>query len=246
MSFVLTVAAAAGASGVELLEALAIVLAVGVTRGFRNALLGALAAAISVVLLCLALGPALRAGTSVAVLQVIVGGVLLLFGLEWLRKGVLRVSGRRRRAGSYHEFVEAREASAALPRAASRRDWAARTVAFQGVFIEGIEVGLVVLALGSAPGRLAPALLGAAVALMLVVAAGVALTEPMRRVPETQLKLGIGIALTAFGTYFTARGLHAHWPLAELAPIYLSTLFAATALFAVRRLERSVPAVQAP
>ena len=95
MSFVLTVAAAAGASGVELLEALAIVLAVGVTRGFRNALLGALAAAISVVLLCLALGPALRAGTSVAVLQVIVGGVLLLFGLEWLRKGVLRVSGRR-------------------------------------------------------------------------------------------------------------------------------------------------------
>jgi uncharacterized membrane protein len=244
MSFVLTVSAAAGASGVELLEALAIVLAVGVTRGFRDALLGALAAAITVVLLCVALGPALRAGTSLAVLQVIVGGLLLLFGLEWLRKGVLRLSGRRRRASSYHEFVEAREASEALPRAAAGRDWAARAVAFQGVFLEGIEVGLIVLALGAAPGHLTPALLGAAVALVLVAAAGFALREPMRRVPETQLKLGMGIALTAFGTYFTARGLQARWPLAELAPIYLSALFAATAWLAVRRLERS--AVQTP
>jgi uncharacterized membrane protein len=245
MSFLLTVSAATGASGVELLEALAIVLAVGATRGFRNALLGALPAATSVVLLCLALGPALRAGTSVAVLQVIVGGLLLLFGLEWLRKGVLRVSGRRRRASSYREFVEAREASEALPRAAAGRDWAARAVAFQGVFLEGIEVGLIVLALGSAPGHLVPAVLGAAVALGLVVAAGFALREPMRRLPETQLKLGMGVALTAFGTYFSARGLHAHWPLAELAPIYLSALFAATAWLAVRRLERSRPAIQA-
>jgi uncharacterized membrane protein len=172
--------------------------------------------------------------------------MLLLFGLERLRKGVLRVSGRRRRASSYHEFVEAREASEALPRAAAGRDWAARTVVFQGVFLEGIEIGLIVFALGAAPGHLVPALLGAAVSLVLVVAAGFALREPMRRLPETQLKLGMGIALTAFGTYFTARGLHAHWPLAELAPIYLSGLFAATAWLAIRRFERSVPAVQAP
>jgi uncharacterized membrane protein len=245
VNFALTLTASAGASAVELLEALAIVLAVGVTRGFRNALTGAVAAAFGVLALCLVLGPALRAGAGIAVLRVIVGTALLLFGLEWLRKGVLRVAGRRRRASSYHEFVEARDEAAALPGASGRRDWAARGLAFQGVFLEGLEVGLIVLALGAAPGRLAPSVLGAAVALALVAGAGFALRAPLRRLPETQIKLGMGVALTAFGTYFTAEGLHAHWPLAELAPVYLACLFAATAWLAVRRLERTAPAPEA-
>ena len=245
MNFALTMGAAAGASAVELLEALAIVLAVGVTRGFRNALTGALAAAIGVLTLCLVLGPALRAGAGIAVLRVIVGGALLLFGLEWLRKGVLRVSGRRRRASSYHEFVEARDTAAALPSVGVGRDWGARGLAFQGVFLESLEVGLIVLALGAAPGHLEPALLGAAVALVLVAGAGFALREPFQRLPETQIKLGMGVALTAFGTFFTAEGLHAHWPLSELAPLYLAGLFAATAWLAVRRLERATRAPEA-
>jgi uncharacterized membrane protein len=245
VNFAFTLTAAAGASAVELLEALAIVLAVGVTRGFRNALTGALAAAIGVVTLCLILGPALRAGAGIAVLRVIVGSALLLFGLEWLRKGVLRIAGRRRRASSYHEFVEARDAAATLPRAAHGRDWAARGLAFQGVFLESLEVGLIVLALGAAPGHLEPALLGAAVAVVLVACAGFALRQPLLRLPETQIKLGMGVALTAFGTYFTAEGLHAQWPLAELAPLYLAGLFALTAWLAVRRLERTSPAAVA-
>ena len=245
MNFALTLAASAGASAVELLEALAIVLAVGVTRGFRNALTGAVTAAVGVLALCLVLGPALRAAAGIAVLRVIVGSALLLFGLEWLRKGVLRVAGRRRRASSYHEFLEARDEAAALPSASIGRDWAARGLAFQGVFLEGLEVGLIVLALGAAPGRLAPAVLGAAVAVLLVAGAGIALKEPLQRLPETQIKLGMGVALTAFGTYFTAEGLHAHWPLAELAPVYLAGLFAATAWLAVRRLERTAPASEA-
>jgi uncharacterized membrane protein len=243
MAFALTTLAAAGASAVELLEALAIVLAVGVTRGFRDSLVGALAAMASVVALCVALGPALRAGASVAVLRVTVGGALLLFGLEWLRKGVLRVSGHRRRASCHHEFVETRELAAALPRVTGRRDWAARAVAFQGVFLEGLEVGLIVIALGAAPGHLTPALLGAALALVLVGGAGFALREPLQRLPETQIKLGMGVALTAFGTYFAAQGLGAHWPLAELAPLYLIGLFALTAWLAVRQLERTAPKV---
>jgi Ca2+/H+ antiporter, TMEM165/GDT1 family len=242
VNFALTLAASAGASAVELLEALAIVLAVGVTRGFRNALTGAIAAAVGVLSVCLVLGPALRAGAGIAVLRVIVGSALLLFGLEWLRKGVLRVAGRRRRASSYHEFLEARDEAAALPGALGERDWAARGLAFQGVFLEGLEVGLIVLALGAAPGRLAPAVLGATCALALVAGAGFALREPLRRLPETQIKLGMGVALTAFGTYFTAEGLHARWPLAELAPLYLAWVFAATAWLAVRRLERTAPA----
>jgi uncharacterized membrane protein len=245
VSFVLTLAAAAGASGVELLEALAIVLAVGVTRGFRDALLGALAAALSVLALCLVLGPVLRAGAGVAVLRVIVGSALLLFGLEWLRKGVLRIAGRRRRASSHHEFVEACDTAASLPRAAGTHDWPARAVAFQGVFLEGLEVGLIVLALGAAPSHLAPAVMGAAIALLLIAGAGFALREPLQRVPETQIKLGMGVALTAFGTYFTAEGLHAQWPSSELAPIYLTALYAFTAWLAVRRLERTAPALEA-
>ena len=245
MNFAMTMTAAAGASAVELLEALAIVLAVGVTRGFRNALTGALAAAIGVVTLCLILGPALRAGAGIAMLRVIVGSALLLFGLEWLRKGVLRIAGRRRRASSYHEFVEARDAAATLPRAADGRDWAARGLAFQGVFLESLEVGLIVLALGAAPGHLEPALLGAALALVLVAGAGFALRQPLQRLPETLIKLGMGVALTAFGTYFVAEGLHAYWPLSELAPLYLAGLFAATAWLAVRRLERTTPAPDA-
>jgi uncharacterized membrane protein len=245
VNFALTLTASAGASAVELLEALAIVLAVGATRDFRNALAGAAAAACGVLALCLALGPSLRAGAGIAALRVIVGSALLLFGLEWLRKGVLRVAGRRRRASSYHEFLEARDEAAALPGAAGSRDWAACGLAFQGVFLEGLEVGLIVLALGAAPGRLAPSVLGAAGALVFVVSAGFALRAPLRRLPETQIKLGMGVALTAFGTYFTAEGLHARWPVAELAPVYLACLFAAAAWLAVRRLERTAPAPEA-
>ena len=133
-------AAATAAVGVEMLEALAIVLAVGVERTFRDALLGAAAAVIAVVLLCLALGPALLGGADLNFLRVLVGTLLLLFGLEWLRKGVLRIAGRRRRGSSYEEFVEEREALSSAEAITSGPDWAARLVAFKGVFLEGLEV----------------------------------------------------------------------------------------------------------
>jgi uncharacterized membrane protein len=238
MDFLLTLTATTGAAGVELLEALAVVLGVGVTRGFRPALWGALAASGSVVVLCAALGPALRAGAGLGAVRVLVGGALLLFGMEWLRKGVLRVSGRRRRGNSYHEFVDARDASAVLPGLAGGCDWAAVGVSFHGVLLEDIEVGLIVLALGSTPGHAAPALLGAGIALVLVIGAGVLLRQPLQRLPEIQIKLAMGAALTAFGTYFAAQGAGVHWPVADLAPIYLIALFAATAWLAVRQLRK--------
>lgn len=244
MTFVLTMAAAAAAAGVEMLEALAIVLAVGMTRGLRDALVGALAAVAGVVLLCLALGPGLLAEADVSFLRVVVGTLLLLFGLEWLRKGILRIAGRRRRSSSYDDFVEEREALGGDLVARSGPDWAARLVAFKGVFLEGLEVGLIVLALGGAPGQLAPALLGAALALVVVAAIGLVLHEPLRRLPETQLKLGVGVALTAFGTFFTAEGLGVEWPLGDVALLYLAALFAATAWVATRRLARVAEAVR--
>ena len=244
MTFVLTMAAAAVAVGIEMLEALAIVLAVGMTRGLRDALLGAVAAVAAVVLLCLALGPGLLAGADLHLLRVIVGSLLLLFGLEWLRKGILRMAGRRRRSSSYDEFIEEREALGERV-AESGADWAARLVAFKGVFLEGLEVGLIVLALGGTPGHLAPALLGAALALVFVTAIGLVLHEPLRRLPETQLKLGVGVALTAFGTFFAAEGLGVEWPLGDMALLYLAALFALTAWVATRRLTRAVPIAEA-
>jgi uncharacterized membrane protein len=245
MTFVLTMAAAAAAAGIEMLEALAIVLAVGVARGFRDAWLGALAAAVGVVLLCLALGPALVGNADLHLLRVIVGGFLLLFGLEWLRKGILRMAGRRGRSSSYEEFVAEREALDRATGSSAGTDWAARLVAFKGVFLEGLEVGLIVLALGGAPGHLAPALLGAAVALALVVAVGLVLHRPLRRLPETQLKLGVGVALTSFGTFFSAEGLGVVWPLGDLALLYLAGMYAITAWLAISLMSRAVPVAEA-
>jgi uncharacterized membrane protein len=244
MAFVLTMAAAAVAVAIEMLEALAIVLAVGVARRFRDALLGAAAAAAGVVLLCLALGPALLANADLHFLRVLIGSLLLLFGLEWLRKGVLRMAGRRRRSSSYGEFVQERDelATEDIP---AGPDWAARLVAFKGVFLEGLEVGLIVLALGGTPGRLAPALLGTGVALGLVAAIGLVLHEPLRRLPETQLKLGVGVALTSFGTFFTAEGLRVEWPLGDVALLYLAAGFACIAWLATKRLTLRSPALEA-
>ena len=245
VGFLLTATAAALAVAIEMLEALAIVLAVGMVRGFRDALLGAFAAVIAVVLLCLAVGPALLGGADLSVLRVIVGTLLLLFGLEWMRKGILRMAGRRRRSSSYEEFIEEREALDAGPAAGGGPDWAARLVAFKGVFLEGLEVGLIVLALGGTPGRLTTALIGTAVALLLVAAIGLLLHAPLRRLPETQLKLGVGVALTSFGTFFTAEGLGVDWPLGDLALLYLAALFAGTAWLAVHRLVAPVHLAEA-
>jgi len=229
-------AAAAAAVGIEMLEALAIVLAVGAARRFSDALLGAVAAILGVVLLCLGLGPALLADADLHFLRVLIGCLLLLFGLEWLRKGVLRMAGQRRRSSSYEEFVEERDELLAADEIIDGPDWAARLVAFKGVFLEGLEVGLIVLALGGAPGKLTPALVGTGIALVLVTGIGLVLHEPLRRLPETQLKLGVGIALTAFGTFFAAEGLRVEWPFGDVALLYLATIYAALAWLAIRRM----------
>jgi Ca2+/H+ antiporter, TMEM165/GDT1 family len=239
LTFLLTMGAAATAASVEMLEALAIVLAVGMTRGFRDAWVGAAAAALGVVLLCLALGPALLGNADLHFLRLIVGTFLLLIGLEWLRKGILRLAGRRSRSSSYEEFLEEREALTEATPVSSGPDWAARLVAFKGVFLEGLEVGLIVLALGGA--HLAPALLGAAMALVLVAAIGALLHRPLRRLPETQLKLAVGVALTAFGTFFSAEGLGVDWPLGDLALLYLAGVYAVTAWLAISVMARAVP-----
>jgi len=227
MAFFLTMLGAALACGLEMLEALAIVLAVALTRRARDALLGALGAVLACVLLALLLGPGLIARAGAPTLRLVVGVALLLFGLEWLRKSILRLAGRRSRSSAFREFVAERETleAGALP-APGRADWPARTIAFKGVLLEGVEVILIVTALGARPGGALPAALGAGAALGLTAAVGLALHRPLRRLPETHLKYLVGLLLSSFGTFFTAEGLGARWPLGDAALLVLIALYA--------------------
>ena len=228
MTFVLVALGAGVAVSVELLEALAIVLAVAVTRRWSDALVGAAAAVLACALLAVALGPVLLASIPLDTLRVAIGLLLLLFGLEWLRKATLRLAGRRARASSLAEFVETREQleEAPLP-PPGQADWAGRLVAFKGVLLEGIEVVVIVTALASRPSGPGPALLGAAVATVAVLGAGAWLRKPLERVPETELKWGVGVLLSSFGVFFAAEGLGVHWPGADAAVLYLVAALAA-------------------
>lgn len=240
MAFVLTAVGAALACALELLEALAIVLAVALTRRPREAILGAAAAVVVCGALAAVLGPALVASFAGDALRLVVGIALLLFGMEWLRKGILRLAGRRARSDSFAEFLEEREALEGLPAPAPGRfDVPGFAIAFKGVLLEGVEVILILTVLAARPSGLAPALVGGAAALLAVVALGAVLHRPLRRVPETELKLTVGLVLTTFGTFFAAEGLGVHWRLGDGALLILLGAWTAVALAFVRVLAGS-------
>jgi Ca2+/H+ antiporter, TMEM165/GDT1 family len=222
MTFVLVALGAGVAVSVELLEALAIVLAVAVSRRWRDALIGAAGAVAVCAVLAAVLGPVVLESVSLEALRVTIGVLLLLFGLEWLRKGTLRLAGRRSRSSSLSEYVETQEQleTAPLP-PAGEPDWAGRLVAFKGVLLEGIEVVVIVTALAARPSGPAPALVGAAVATVAVLAAGAWLRKPLARIPETELKWGVGVLLSSFGVFFASEGLGVQWPGGDAALLYL-------------------------
>ena len=241
MAFALTAVGAALAVALELLEALAIVLAVAVERRGREAAWGALAAVLVCGALAVVVGPVLLARAGGDGLRLVVGVALLLFGLEWLRKAVLRLAGRRARSDSYAEYVEEREALEALPPAAATSiDWPAAVIAFKGVLLEGVEVVLIVSVLASRPTGAAPALLGAGLAVALVAVLGLVLHRPLRRVPETELKYVVGLVLTAFGTFFAAEGLGVDWPLGDGALVLVLAAWLAVSQALVRSLAAPV------
>jgi uncharacterized membrane protein len=228
MDALLTALAAAVAVAVELLEAMAIVLAVGASRRWRDAVWGAVAGVAGCALLAISLGP-LLAGLPLDALRLTIGTLLLLFGLEWLRKGTLRLAGRRRRSSSAQEFEATRDelAEAPLP-PAGHADWAARLVAFKGVLLEGVEIIVIVSALAARPSGAVPAVVGAVAAALAVTAGGAWLRAPLSRLPETELKYGVGILLTTFGVFFTGEGLRFDWPGGDLALAYLAAALVAT------------------
>jgi uncharacterized membrane protein len=240
MTFVLVALGAGVAVAVELVEALAIVLAVAVSRRWSDALIGAAGAVIACAVLAVVLGPVLLESVPLDTLRVVIGFLLLLFGLEWLRKGTLRLAGRRARSSSVAEFAETQEELEDVPLPPpGQADWPGRIVAFKGVLLEGVEVVIIVAALASRPSGPAPALLGAGLACVAVVGAGAWVRKPLARVPETELKWGVGVLLSSFGVFFLAEGLHVEWPGSDAAVLYIVAALAAVSQLQIHRLARA-------
>lgn len=243
MSAILIAVGAAVAVAVELVEALAIVLAVGVSRRWSDALWGAAAAVVACGVLAAVLGPVLLASIPIDALRFVIGTLLLLFGLEWLRKGTLRLAGRRSRSSAVQEYAETRaDLAEAPPPAPEHADWAARVVAFKGVLLEGVEAVLIVSTLAARPSGTRPAIAGAAVATLVTIGAAAWLRRPLARIPETELKWGVGVLLTSFGTFFAGEGLHVNWPGGDAAILYLAAAFAITSQLQAHALVRRAQA----
>jgi uncharacterized membrane protein len=221
------------ASLVECVEALTIVLAVGTTRGWKPALTGAGAGALVLTVLTLVAGPALQR-IPLESLQLVIGVLLLLFGVSWLRKAILRASGV---IGLHDEAAIYAQEKAVLARDRGG-DRVALLTAFKAVVLEGLEVIFIVIAMG-AHGLLAPAAIGAVLAASLVTLAGFALHRPLARVPENSLKFAVGVLLSAFGVFWFGEGLGYSWPGRDLALLGLIGGIAVLALVAVALVRRS-------
>jgi uncharacterized membrane protein len=226
------------ASAVEMVEALTIVLAVGTARSWRSALIGVAAASLALAAIVAALGPALVV-IPIGALRLLVGALLLVFGLQWLRKAILRASGYR--ALHDEEQVYAEETERA--RTTGLRFWHgvdpyAFTLSFKGVLLEGLEVAFIVLTLGSSQKNIPLAAAGAAVAFVLVAAVGALVRAPLSRVPENQFKFAVGVMLTGFGTFWGAEGAGVDWPAGDAALLVLLAFFALSSVLFVRLLVR--------
>ena len=223
---------------VEAVEALTIVLAVGHTRGWRSAWEGVAAGVGVLAATVAALGPALTA-IPIDVLRLLVGGLLLVFGLQWLRKAILRASGFKALHDEEALFAAQSAQARGVPRSQNpSRDWYAFTVAFKGVVLEGLEVAFIVVTFGASQGSLLPAVIAAAAAVVLVSAAGFAVRQPLSRVPENVLKFAVGLLLTTFGTFWAGEGAGLRWPGADFAIISLLAAYSVVALACVGWLRR--------
>ncbi|HET7566538.1 MAG TPA: hypothetical protein VFJ91_00985 [Gaiellaceae bacterium] len=238
MSAAFLVASAFLASAVEFVEALTIVLAAGLARGWRSSLTGAGVAAVALAVIVSALGPALTV-IPLSALRLVVGGLLLVFGLQWLRKAILRASGFK--ALHDEDEIFARELAEAETAARVERaglDWYGFTLSFKGVLLEGLEVAFIVLTFGSTQGSIPLAAVGAAVALVLVAGVGIAVRAPLARVPENWMKFAVGAMLTTFGIFWSAEGAGADWPGSDAALLGVLVFVCALSAGLVRLLRR--------
>jgi uncharacterized membrane protein len=217
------------ACAVEAVEALTIVLALGTTRSWSSALGGVGVATLVLCAVVAALGPALTS-LPIGVLRVLVGGLLLIFGLQWLRKAVLRASGLKALHDEVQEFEDQQRAARAAGASASRFDGYSFALSFKGVLLEGLEVVFIVLSIGANQHHVGIAAVAAAVAVATVVLLGLVARAPLARVPENTMKFAVGVMLTSFGMFWGAEGAGASWPGSDAA---LLVIVPAVALFAI-------------
>jgi uncharacterized membrane protein len=243
MNFWLPASTAFFASALEAVEALTVVLAVGVTWGWRSALGGAALGIAAVALVVAVLGPAIVATVPLGAVRLVVGVFLLLFGMAWLRKAVQRYGGVRALRDENANFARSVASLGAAQRAGQR---GALLTAFKSVTLELLEIAIVVVTVGgSAAGGFVPATLGAFAAIALVVAAGAALRAPLARVPENALGFGVGVMLVSYGTFWSGEGLGIAWWRDDLAIVYLSAAYALAGLacsYALRASSRTAAA----
>jgi len=236
---------------VEAIEALTIVLAAGLTRQWRSTWQGVAAALVVLAVVVAALGPTITL-LPLGVLRVAVGALLAVFGLQWLRKAVLRATGFKAlhdEASAYlREVTAAREAGAPVQRGRVS-DWYAFTLAFKGVLLEGLEVVFIVLTFGANQKNVGAAVIGAAAAIVVVTGTGVMVRSPLAKVPENAMKFCVGIMLTSFGTFWGAEGCGVHWPGNDAALLVLVPVVAVVSLGYVGWLRAgpaAVPVLSAP
>jgi uncharacterized membrane protein len=235
---ILLLAAAFLASAVEMVEATTIVLAIGTTREWRSSLWGVAAGIGALAVVVGALGPAVLQ-IPLDPLRLVIGGLLLVFGLGWLRKAVLRASGWKSLHDEDAIFAEQEAAARAAGRQPGRRlDGYAFTICFKGVFLEGLEVAFIVLTFGSNQHDIPLAVIGAAAAVVVVVTAAALVRAPLSRVPENTLKWAVGVMLASFGTFWGVEGAGAHWPGSEASLGWLIPGYAAVTLGLVWLLRR--------
>ncbi len=208
------------ACAVEAVEALTIVLAVGTTRSWRSAWFG-VGAAVAVLGICVAVFGTALAFIPIDVLRLVVGGLLLVFGLQWMRKAILRLSGHKAMHDESTVYNQQVKTSLSI-KGKSRNaglidDWYSFTVAFKGVLLEGLEVAFIVITFGANQGSITLAVWGALAAIILVIGAGFAVRQPLSRVPENTLKFVVGIMLTSFGIFWAAEGAGVEWPGQDVA-----------------------------
>jgi uncharacterized membrane protein len=228
------------ASSVEFVEALTIVLAVGITRQWRSTFYGIVVAALGLAVFVAVFGIALVNFVPLNGLRIFVGGFLLIFGLQWVRKAVLRSAGRK--ALHDEDLIFARERDEAARAGAVRKggmDWYAFTVASKGVFLEGAEVAFIVITFGTnarhdgVPGAIPIAAAGALLAGLLVTSAGLMLHRPLSAVPENTMKFGVGLMLTTFGAFWAGEGVGVNWPGDDISILFLLAGFVLLSWLAV-------------
>ncbi|HET7270720.1 MAG TPA: hypothetical protein VFI90_06495 [Rubrobacter sp.] len=226
------------ASAVETVEALTIVLAVGLTRGWRTATTGAVLAVLTLALVVSALGPLLVQYVPIDALRLVVGALLLIFGLQWLRKAILRASGLKALRDEEEAFRSGVAQLAGGPTHRNTIDWTGFVIAFKGVFLEGLEVAFIVLTFGASSGRFGLSASGAFFAVGIVALAGAAIHRPLSRMPENTIKFMVGIMLTAFGTFWGGEGVGIEWAAGDFTILLLVLFYGAVAGLLVTAIKR--------